>query len=243
MDEFEVSAQSTDVESEDEEEEDEEEWDELSAEEKRKQLSKDGEAEELSRQSRGLKYEHELAADVFELTDGKIIPTRAGWSGNQGLPMPDLLIPFGGALIAAEIKTTSNDTSLIIEEEDIADIRWWTLRMSEVPVYPYLVIKFTGSSSRLLYATRLHRVSSPEKAFETEVENCPFDASITRTGNLSFKKPDLDQWKSTRGGDGPKGKKDAHKFLETLRNDEFEEPSVLEIIHQKEDYLEQLEAE
>lgn len=194
----------------------------------------------MSRQSRGLQYEHELAGDIFELSNGKIIPLRSGWSGNQSLPSPDLLVPFGGALIAMEIKTTSDDTSLIVEEEDVADIRYWTLRMSEVPVYPMLGIKFAGRSNRLIYPTRLTRISKPSRAFELETERCPFDAKITRTGNLSFRKPDLEQWPSTRGGDGPKGMRDAHKVIETLRADEFKQPSVLDVIKQKEDFFENL---
>lgn len=194
----------------------------------------------MSRQSRGLNYEHELAKDVFELSDGKIVPARCGYSGNQAIPSPDLLIPFGGALAALEVKTTSDDTSLIIEPDDVQDIRYWTLRMSEVPVYPYLGIKF---NYRVIYLTRLKRVSNVQKCFENEAEKCPFDAKVTNSGNLSFRKPDTDEWQSTQAADGPTGQKDAHMVLESLREDEFEQPSVLEILKQKEDYFEQLGVE
>lgn len=177
---------------------------------------------------------------MFEHSEGKLIPQRSGWSGNQALPSPDLLIPYGGALVAAEIKTTSKDTSIIIEPEDVAEIRYWTMRMSEVPVYPYLFIKFRGNSSRLIYATRLTRISKTERAFELEAERCPFDAQVTRTGNLSFRKPELHEWPSTRGGDGPNGLQDAHQVIETFRDDQFEQKSVVEIIKQKEDFFENL---
>ena len=200
----------------------------------------------MSRQSRGLQYEHELAKEIFELSEGKIIPLRSGWSGNQALPSPDLLIPFGGGLVAIEIKTTKNN-SIIFQHPDndedysLRDIRYWTMRMSEVPVYPFVGVKFTGRSSRLIYVSRLHRVSNMTRCFENQVEQCPFDAKITRTGNLSFRKPDLDQWPSTRGGDGPKGLRDGYRVLEELRNADFEEPSVLEVLQQKDDYMESLE--
>lgn len=194
----------------------------------------------MTSQKTGLRFEHKLKNNIFELSDGNIIPLRGGWSGNDAIPMPDLLVPFGGALCAFEIATTKDETSLIIEPEKVQDIRYWTLRMSEVPVYPYLGIKFKGNKSRLLYVTRLHRISNIQKAFENEVEKCPFDAKVTRSGNLSFRKPDTDEWYSTRAGDGPRGKRDAYKLLETLRNDEFSQPSVLEIIRQKEDYFENL---
>lgn len=194
----------------------------------------------MSRQSRGLQYEHELAKDVFDLSEGKIIPARCGYSGNQAIPSPDLLIPFGGALAALEVKTTSDDTSLIVEPEAVEDIRYWTLRMSEVPVYPYLGIKFTGYGSRVIYLTRLQRVSNVQKCFENEVEKCPFDAKVTKSGNLSFRKPDTDEWPSMQAADGPTGQKDAHMVLESLREDNFEQPSVLEILKQRDDYFENL---
>lgn len=221
-------------------------WDELSADEQRAYLQAVGDAAELSRQSRGLQYEHDLANDVFELSDGKIIPLRSGWSGNQSLPSPDLLIPFGGVLVALEVKTTKTNSIILQhpdndEDYDLKDIRYWTLRMSEVPVVPAVGIKFTGSSSRLLYVARLHRMSNMDACFEDQVEQCPFDAKITRTGNLSFQKPGLDQWSSTRGGDGPTGKKDAYALLETLREWDLEEPSVLEIIRQRDEYRGQLD--
>jgi len=190
----------------------------------------------MSRQKRGLDYEHKLAAGIFELSEGKIIPIRSGYSGNQSVPSPDLLIPFGGALAAVEAKTTSSDTSLIIEPEDIEDIAFWALRMSEVPTYPYLAIKF---NRRVVYVTRLTRVSNTKKCFEKEVEKCPFDATVTKTGNLSFRKPDTDEWSSVKGADGPNGKKDAHMVLESLRDDQFEHPSVIEVLNQKEEYFEQ----
>lgn len=186
----------------------------------------------------GKEYEHDLAKQVFEASDGKIIPIRCGMSGNQALPSADLMIPFGGALVAMELKTTKRDSSIIIEPEDIEQIGYWTLRMSEVPVYPRLGIKFKGQSSRLLYTTRLSRVSDPQKCFEREVEKCPFDAKVTRSGNLSFRKPDTDEWYSTQAGDGPSGLRDGYRLLEDLRNDDFDQPSVLEVIKERDDYFE-----
>lgn len=189
---------------------------------------------------RGYDYENQLVNDLFELSDGTIIPVPAGYSGNHGIPSPDILIPFGGALAAAECKTSGRDNSIIIEPEDIRQLRYWTMKMSEVPVYPYLFIKFRGSSPRLVYVTRLTRLSNPQKAFENEVERCPFDAKVTRTGNLSFRKPPLDVWPSTRGGDGPNGLKDAYHILETMRTDDFDQPSVVDIIRQRDDYFEKM---
>jgi len=194
----------------------------------------------MTSQKRGLQYEHELATDVFELTDGRVIPVRAGWSGNSSRPMPDLLIPFGGALIALEVKSTKNPDSIIVEEEDLEDIRYWTLKMSEVPVYPALGVKFRGRKNRLLYTTVLERVGNLSVSFERAVEQCPFDAKVTRSGNLSFRHPDTDNWPGTAGGDGPKGQRDAYCLLRTLEKQDYEQPPVSEILKQKKEYIETL---
>jgi Holliday junction resolvase len=191
----------------------------------------------MSSQKQGLQYEHDLASDVFELTDGRVIPVRAGWSGNQAPPMPDLLIPFGGVLIAMEVKSTKNPDSIIVEPEDLDDIRYWTLKMSEVPVYPALGIKFRGRQNRLLYVSILERVSDLSVAFERASEECPFDTKVTRSGNLSFRHPDTDNWPGTAGGNGPKGKRDAYQLLRTLEEKDYETPPVSEILKKRDDYF------
>jgi Holliday junction resolvase len=195
----------------------------------------------MNSQRQGLNYEHTLASDVFELTDGRVIPVRAGWSGNQAPPMPDLLIPFGGVLIAVEIKSSKNPDSIIVEPEDLADIRYWTLKMSEVPVYPYLSIKWRGRQNRLLYPTRLERVGKLEKSFEYEADSCPFDCTVTRTGNISFRHPNTGNWPGTAGGNGPAGKRDAYRLLRTLEEENYEHPPVSEIIKQRDDYFDTIQ--
>jgi len=191
----------------------------------------------MTSQKQGLQYEHDLAADVFEVTDGTVIPVRAGWSGNQGPPMPDLLIPFGGALVAIEIKSTKKPDSIILEPEDLEEIRYWTLKMSEVPVYPALGIKFRGNQNRLLYVTILDRVGDLDVCFERETKNCPFDAKVTRSGNLSFRHPDTNNWPGTAGGSGPPGLRDAYKLLRTLEEEDYEQPPVSEILKKRDDYF------
>jgi Holliday junction resolvase len=195
----------------------------------------------MSSQKQGLQYEHNLASDVFELTDGRVIPVRAGWSGNQAPPMPDLLIPFGGVLIAMEIKSTKKPESIIVEPEDLDDIRYWTLKMSEVPVYPAVGVKFRGRQNRLLYVDILERVSDLSVAFERAADDCPFDAKVTRSGNLSFRHPDTNNWPGTAGGDGPKGKRDAYQLLRSLEDEKYETPPVSEILKKRDDYFETIQ--
>jgi len=50
-----------------------------------------------------------------------VMPLRSGFSGNQAIPSPDLLIPLDGSLRAIEMKTSSQDR-LIISEDDVSDV-------------------------------------------------------------------------------------------------------------------------
>ena len=67
----------------------------------------------MSRQKAGLKKEHDLAAEIYDLTGGAVIPLRAGWSGNSAPPLPDLLIPLDGSLRALELKTSKQKRIVI----------------------------------------------------------------------------------------------------------------------------------
>lgn len=178
----------------------------------------------MSRQKRGLEKEHELAKDVFDITNGRIIPLRSGWSGNQAVPSPDLLIPFDGTLRALELKTTGKN-KLTVTPEDIEDIQYWTVNMTEVPTYPSLGVKF---NRRQLYVARLKRVSNPRICFERFVEECPFEAWVTDGGNLKIPKPNTDDWNSMRAVDSDTPDGDA--LIEALEKENTDQPSVTEII-------------
>lgn len=190
----------------------------------------------MSRQSRGLQKEHELAKHVFEMTKGRVIPLRSGWSGNQAPPSPDLLIPFDGTLRAIELKTTSQDT-LRIYEDDIEDIKWWASMMTEVPTYPYLSIKFNRWE---LCTVRLRRLSDWEKCAERFVEDCPLNARTTPSGNIAIDKPEggNDYWRSVQTIDSKHP--DADALLKRMEEEDTSQPSVSEIIREKEDYFENL---
>lgn len=139
----------------------------------------------MSRQKAGLRKEHELASEIFDLTGGSVIPLRPGWSGNQSVPSPDLLIPLDGSLRALELKTCGQKR-LVIKKEDVEDIVEWAMNMNEIPTYPYIAIKFTR------YETQTYRLKKPwdiEKSFEIIAEECDFDSRVTRSGNISFGHP------------------------------------------------------
>lgn len=139
----------------------------------------------MSRQRAGLQKEHDLAREIHDTTGGSVIPLRAGWSGNQSVPAPDLLIPYKGTLRALEIKTT-NQKRIVVSQEDVADVLDWAMNMTEVTTFPYLTIKFSYYEAQTM---RLHRPWSVDECFDILVEESPFDARRTRGDNVSFGSP------------------------------------------------------
>jgi Holliday junction resolvase len=190
----------------------------------------------MSRQRRGLEKEHEVSKNIFRITKGRIIPVRSSWSGNQAPPMPDLLIPMDGVLHAVEMKTTSQDT-LRIYEENVEDLRWWTTMMTEVPTYPHLSIKF---SRWQMCNVRLRHVSDWSRCVQNFVEDCPLDARVTSSGNLAIDKPEAgnDYWQASQSVDH--SHPDALSLLEHLESQNTNPPSVSEIIRERPDFFENL---
>lgn len=190
----------------------------------------------MSRQSQGLKKEHDLAKHICRMTKGRVIPLRSGWSGNQAPPSPDLLIPFDGTLRAIELKTTSQDT-MRIYEEDIEDIKWWAQMMTEVPTYPYLAIKFNRWE---LCVVKLRNMSDWEQCVQNFVEDCPLNARVTSSGNLAIDKPEggNDYWRSVQviDSDHP----DAQALLTRMEEEDLSQPSVSKIIREHKSYFEDI---
>lgn len=139
----------------------------------------------MSRQKAGLRLEHDIASEVVELTDGTIIPIRAGWSGNGSPPLPDLLIPYRGSLRAVELKSSSQ-RRMTVEPDDVSDICHWAQDMTEVAAYPYLSVKFTHYE---LYTAPLRKPWDVQQSFVQYANECPFDANVTDSGNLTLGHP------------------------------------------------------
>jgi len=139
----------------------------------------------MSRQSRGLQKEHDIAREIYNVTGGSIIPVRAGYSGNSAVPLPDLLIPIAGSLRAIELKTSSQER-FSVTPEDVEQVVDWSMNMTELPTYPYLSVKFSN------YEVCTRRLAFPwdiEKSFQAWAEDTPFVANVTDAGNLSVHNP------------------------------------------------------
>lgn len=168
----------------------------------------------MSRQKAGLKKEHELAKEIYDTTGGSVIPLRAGWSGNQSVPAPDLLIPYKGSLRALEIKTCGQKR-MVVNSDDLEDVIDWAMNMNEVHTYPYLTVKFT------YYEAQTMRIEKPwdiEDSLEILADKSPFDARTTRGGNVSFGHPSHYDASVTSASESPG---DGAAILRDLREDEF----------------------
>lgn len=168
----------------------------------------------MSRQKAGLQKEHDLAQGVYDLTGGSVIPLRAGWSGNSAVPAPDLLIPFKGSLRAIEIKT-SNQKRMVVQREDLQDVIDWAMDMNEIYTFPYLSVKFSYYQMQTM---RLEKPWDIDACLDILERTSPFDANVTRGGNISFGNPS-DYDSDVVGANASPG--DAAALLRDLRSDEF----------------------
>lgn len=192
----------------------------------------------MSRQKAGLQKEHDLASGVYEATGGGVIPLRAGWSGNSSVPAPDLLIPLSGSLRAVEIKTTEKKR-IVVKREDLADVIDWALNMNEIYTYPYLSIKFSYYEMQTM---RLEKPWDIDACLEILAETAPYDANVTRGGNISFGSPRHYDCPVIGANSSPG---DAVALLRDLREDKFADiennkmdtVGVHEVLAQKDDYF------
>lgn len=193
----------------------------------------------MSRSSRGLQKENDIAKEIYEATGGAIIPVRAGYSGNSAVPLPDLLIPLEGSLRAIELKTSSQGR-FSVKPEDVEQVVDWSMDMTQIPTFPYLSIKFNNYE---VYTGRLKEPWDIQSSFEAWATETPLKANLTSSGNLSVHNPtkftraerDARGITSARSspGDGP-------AMVEQLRSDKFantasgnsEVVSVYEVIKQ-----------
>lgn len=196
----------------------------------------------MSRQKAGLRKEHDLAREIYEISDGKVIPLRAGWSGNSSPPLPDLLIPYKGSLRAVEVKTSSQKR-MVVNSEDLEDVMHWGMDMNEVPTYPYLTVKFTR------YEAQTYRLIKPwdiEESLKYMAENqSDFDTNFTRGGNISFGHPthyDCDVPSAQKSpGDGVAMLRDLREDnYANISSKEIETVSVYDVIKEMPDYYDKL---
>lgn len=165
------------------------------------------------------------------------MPMRCGYSGNQSILSPDLLIPYKGTLRSLEIKTT-NQKRMVVDIEDLEDVVTWAMDMNEISTFPYLTVKF------MRYEAQTMRIQKPwdiDASLDIMVEESPFEARRTRSGNISFGSPKHYEC-DVIGANASPG--DGVAVLRDLKNDSFantddtelDTVSVYEVLRESDDF-------
>lgn len=167
-----------------------------------------------SAQRRGLDYEHTIANEVHDATDGSIFPLRVGWSGNNKIPAPDVFLDDGYKGHAFEFKRTTQDRiSLTYNPEsdkpdDLSDLIEFARNYPRT-CCAYVGVRFTHRQLVLLKFWL--RAPGPKALLQSAVSTSPVDARVTHAGNLSVHKPSTEEWPSAHTGD------DIDYLLETIQ--------------------------
>lgn len=173
----------------------------------------------MSYQQRALSYEHELANDVFDATNKELLPMRAGYSGNQKIPAPDLLIEDGWKCHFIEVKKRKQGKNSCTFEYDTdpdeRDDIWDLLRAAYL--YPRTTTASVGVkfANRQLILTSLYPIdpNKQDTVLQNAVISCPVEAIVSRSDNLVVRKPNTDlsdaDWPSARKGDDAQAVLDA----------------------------------
>ncbi len=167
----------------------------------------------MSAQKKGYEYENELCKDIYDATDGALIPEPIGFSGNHSLPAPDIRIDDGTKVHAIELKRTTKDRISIgwdPESTKKDDLHQLIAYARDYPrtVVPYVGVRFTN---RQLLLSKLWLGAPNEEAVVRSATNlAETDIRFTGSKNLSVHRPSLDDWKSATSGD------DAAYLLETI---------------------------
>lgn len=158
----------------------------------------------MSRQTQGKRYETGLAGDIYARTDGTLIPEPVGYSGNHNVIAPDLRIDDGTKVHAFELKTTKKDRISVVHDpgdrakDDLAQLIEYASTYPRT-VVPYVGVKF--GRRQLVLAQLWLGAPNAETILESATKTAPTTVNRTHANNLSFHKPETDEWPSARAGD------------------------------------------
>ncbi len=167
----------------------------------------------MSHQKRGKEYETDLSKDIYEETDGELLPEPIGYSGNHNIPAPDIRIDDGTKVHAFELKRITKDRTSVNYEptnrqkDDLHQLIQYA-RQYPRTVVPYVGVRFT--QRQLLIAKLWLGAPNDQAVVRSATKTAPTDVRLTRANNLSFHKPDTDEWPSAQKGN------DAQYLLETI---------------------------
>lgn len=171
----------------------------------------------MSKQKGGYDFEHTIANGVYDFTGGALSPIRAGYSGNQKIPLPDVVIDDGDKIHAFELKKTSKDRLSVTYDtesrgepnpsDDLSELFTFAEQYPRT-VCPYVGVRF--SHRQLTLAKFWMQAPDDRSLLRSGVQTCPTSVKLTRADNLSFHKPETDEWVTATAGD------DIQYLLETI---------------------------
>jgi len=168
----------------------------------------------MSSGQRGKQYELDLCSDIYDETDGGLIPEPVGYSGNHGLPAPDIHVDDGGKIHAIELKRTSKERISVYHDREDYQKDDLNQLLTYCHTHPRLVVPYVGVrfDNRELLLFNLWLKAPTRRATIASGSNiAPHDyVNHTHSNNLSIHKPDLDDWNSATAGN------DAITVLETI---------------------------
>lgn len=145
----------------------------------------------------GLKYEHDIAADLHDATDGEVRTYRCGWSGNTDrMPQPDVLVTTPTGNMALELKRTSQEQGFAIAEADVQQLFDCCNSYTD----GYFGVKFNRRELALFGVPDVYTTDGLMASVCTMVPD-ELNPRLGHTSNsLLVDKPSLDSWQSASAG-------------------------------------------
>jgi Holliday junction resolvase len=152
-------------------------------------------------------WENDMAKEMYRNTPDYIRVYTCGYSGNNAMPQPDILVTGVDINHAAELKGPIQSDTVYIEEDDFEQLEG--VRNGNTVVY--LVIKFSHreplvirhfeklSGYQAVEGAEKYNEMSMAEQFAVLAPPC-FDARVTDSGTLALDKPDTDDWPSAQAG-------------------------------------------
>jgi Holliday junction resolvase len=151
-------------------------------------------------------WENDKAKEMHRRTGPEIRVYTCGYSGNNAMPQPDVLVTDVTTNHAMELKGPIQSDRVYIEDEDIEQL----LDCENANTAIYLVVKFSRREPLVVrYFDNLTTQQHPEadeynslsavEKFRVLIPSC-FNPRVTDSGTLALDKPSTSKWPSASAG-------------------------------------------
>lgn len=148
---------------------------------------------------KGRQFENELAGKVFALSDGEVVATTMGYSGNHAAPSADLLTISNRGVHATEVKITSSDY-VSVGSEQVQQLK----SLNNVVSCVQLLFRFSRREPLLIEPDMAQGDGRVDMGSLVTLVPDVFDPRVTSMNSseetLRLTRPSLDGWKSSRSG-------------------------------------------